>query len=152
MKPNPWLLTQVDNCDAMDNLEAVWLFLVDDWTEAGLRLASDKSRSATMTVKQISVTSLGKMPPVESRFRNSSILRRFLEETSLPGWKYLITDDKAGLKLVWMVTLLCTCLFSAYSMGKYTEQYLNSSIITSIESTIAPVQVWILGSISRVKS
>ena len=96
-----------------------------------------------MMVKKIHVTSLEKDSIIVRGFRKPlvSVLKRFLEETSLPGWKYLITTDKISLKLVWMITLVFTCLFTTFSMVQYTDQFLKSSIITSIDSTIAPIKV-----------
>ena len=67
--------------------------------------------------------------------------KTFYRETSLHGWKYLSLEDNFFLRMVWIFVLASACVSSAFFMYYYTNQFLSATIVTSIDSTIAPIEV-----------
>ena len=71
----------------------------------------------------------------------SEVPKKFCQETSLHGWKYLNTETKFTLKLMWFVVLLSAIMASVYFMFYYTAQFMAATTVTTIDSTIAPITV-----------
>ncbi len=69
------------------------------------------------------------------------IMLRFVQETSLHGWKYLSQESKPILKLAWSVILFSASIASIYFMFYYTNQFVAATTVTTIDSTIAPIMV-----------
>ena len=65
----------------------------------------------------------------------------FYRETSLHGWKYLNLEDNFFLRMVWIFVLASAWVSSVFFMYYYTNQFLSATIVTSIDSTIAPIEV-----------
>ena len=71
----------------------------------------------------------------------SEVPKKFCQETSLHGWKYLNSETKITLKFMWFVVLLSACIASFYFMFYYTAQFMAATTVTTIDSTIAPITV-----------
>ena len=80
-----------------------------------------------------------KRPKMVNNWRASG--KYFYRETSLHGWKYLNLEENFFLKMVWIFVLASACVSSAFFMYYYTNQFLSATIVTSIDSTIAPIEV-----------
>ena len=80
-----------------------------------------------------------KRPMLVKNWRASG--NNFYRETSLHGWKYLNMEENLFLKMVWIFVLASACVSSAFFMYYYTNQFLSATIVTSIDSTIAPIEV-----------
>ena len=82
---------------------------------------------------------LNKRPKVVEKWNASE--KYFYRETSLHGWKYLKLEENFFLKMVWIFVLASACVSSVFFMYYYTNQFLSATIVTSIDSTIAPIEV-----------
>ena len=80
-----------------------------------------------------------KRPMLVKNWRASG--NNFYRETSLHGWKYLNMEENLFLKMVWIFVLASACVLSAFFMYYYTNQFLSATLVTSIDSTIAPIEV-----------
>ena len=67
--------------------------------------------------------------------------KTFCQGTSLHGWKHLDLEQNFFLRMVWILVLASTCVMSLFFMFYYTNQFLSATIVTSIDSTIAPIEV-----------
>ena len=89
--------------------------------------------------QQSEINQLNKKPKVAKNCNESE--KYFCHETSLHGWKYLNLEENLFLKMVWIFVLASACITSAFFMYYYTNQFLSATIVTSIDSTIAPIEV-----------
>ena len=69
------------------------------------------------------------------------VLNDFCESTSLHGYSYWYSADSLILKIAWtFVILAATCLGIVF-LGNQTREYLDGTILTTIETSSAPLDV-----------
>ena len=69
------------------------------------------------------------------------VLNDFCESTSLHGYSYWYRADSLILKVTWtFVILAATCLGVAF-LANQTKEYLAGTILTTIETSSAPLDV-----------
>ena len=73
--------------------------------------------------------------------QTKKVVKDFCESTSLHGYSYLYIVDSLGLKLVWILVILCTTGLGIYFFVKNTEDYIKARIVTNIESSSADLNV-----------
>ena len=70
-----------------------------------------------------------------------NVFKDFCESTSLHGYSYLFIGNSIFLKIIWtIVILLMTCVGAMFLMNN-TVDYLNARLVTTIESSSAPLKV-----------
>ena len=78
------------------------------------------------------------------------VLNDFCESTSLHGYSYWYSADSLILKVAWtFVIIAATCLGVAF-LANQTKEYLDGTILTTIETSSAPLDVSIFINISSV--
>ena len=69
------------------------------------------------------------------------VLNDFCESTSLHGYSYWYSADSLISKVAWtFVILAATCLGVAF-LANQTKEYLDGTILTTIETSSAPLDV-----------
>ena len=70
-----------------------------------------------------------------------NVFKDFCESTSLHGYSYLFIGNSIFLKIIWtIVILLMTCVGAMFLMNN-TVDYWNARLITTLESSSAPLKV-----------
>ena len=70
-----------------------------------------------------------------------NVFKDFCESTSLHGYNYLFIGNSIVLKIIWtIVILLMTCVGAMFLMNN-TVDYLNARLVTTMESSSAPLKV-----------
>ena len=69
-----------------------------------------------------------------SKFEAARIFRDFCEATSLHGYNYLYKTTYVAIKVFWFVIIATMTVIGIVFLGRNTNAYLKSSIITNIES------------------
>ena len=72
------------------------------------------------------------------------VFQQYCESTSLHGYPYLFIGDNVPLKFIWiLVIVLFTGVGTTFVISN-TKEYINSRLVTIIESSSAPLDVNIL--------
>ena len=71
----------------------------------------------------------------------AKVLNDFCESTSLHGWNYLNCTSNMVLKVIWVIGILGMTGLATYLLMKNTDEFLKSDVITTIESSTAPLGV-----------
>ena len=70
-----------------------------------------------------------------------NVFKDFCESTSLHGYSYLFIGNSIFLKIIWtIVILLMTCVGAMFLMNN-TVDYMNSTQVTTLETSSAPLKV-----------
>ena len=72
------------------------------------------------------------------------VLNDFCESTSLHGYSYWYSADSLILKVAWTVVILAATCLGVVFLGNQTREYLDGTILTTIETSSAPLDVSIL--------
>ena len=89
------------------------------------------------TIGPMSIGTLFKMEKAETK----NVFKEFCESTSLHGYSYLFIGNSIFLKIIWtIVILLMTCVGAMFLMNN-TVDYLNARLVTTTESSSAPLKV-----------
>ena len=67
-----------------------------------------------------------------------STLKQYCQQTSLHGWNY-IANDKKEWKIVWGLIVLASIAMASTFIYTATEDFLNSTVVTTIQSTTVPL-------------
>ena len=86
------------------------------------------------------------LPPSEGY--TVKILEKFCELTSLHGFAFLNNANSIAVKLVWVFAIIAMMGVGTQFLVNNTEAYLNSRLVTNIESSTANLSVSILRNIS----
>ena len=86
------------------------------------------------------------LPPSEGY--TVKILEKFCELTSLHGFAFLNNANSIAVKLVWVFAIIAMMGVGTQFLVNNTEAYLNSRLVTNIESSTANLSVSILGNIT----
>ena len=84
----------------------------------------------------------------KSNIRN--LFKEFCASTSLHGYSYLYNTDSIILKYVWVFVILCATGLGFMFLTKQTKEYLAGTVITSIETSSAPLTVRIKYTFNKV--
>ena len=67
------------------------------------------------------------------------ILNEFCESTSLHGYSYWYNADSFVLKVCWTFVILAATCLGVVFLANQTQEYLDGTILTTIESSSAPL-------------
>ena len=70
-----------------------------------------------------------------------SMIKYFCESTSLHGFSFLSLANGAYTKLVWILAIISMTVVGATLLLKHTHDYMNSGLVTNIESSTATLSV-----------
>ena len=71
----------------------------------------------------------------------AKVLNDFCELTSLHGWNYLNYTSNIVSKVIWVIGILGMTGLATYMLMKNTDEFLKADVITTIESSTAPLNV-----------
>ena len=71
----------------------------------------------------------------------SQISRKFCESTSLHGYSYIANTNLIIMKIMWSVLILCLSAIGVKFLVVNTHEYMESRLVTSIESSSASLKV-----------
>ena len=71
----------------------------------------------------------------------SQISRKFCESTSLHGYSYIANTNSINTKIIWSVVILCLSAIGVKFLVVNTHEYMESRLVTSIESSSASLKV-----------
>ena len=74
------------------------------------------------------------------------VLKDFCESTSLHGYSYWYNADSFILKVAWTFAILAATCLGVLFLGNQTREYLDRTILTTIETSSAPLDVSIYNS------
>ena len=69
------------------------------------------------------------------------VFHQYCESTSMHGYPYLYISDNVALRIAWILVIF---LFTGIGIGfliANTKEYINSRLVTTIESSSAPLDV-----------
>ena len=70
-----------------------------------------------------------------------NVFKDFCESTSLHGYSYLFIGNSIFLKIIWTIVILLMTCVGAWFLMNNTVDYLNATLVTTIESSSAPLKV-----------
>jgi hypothetical protein len=70
-----------------------------------------------------------------------NVFKDFCESTSLHGYNYLFIGNSIFLKIIWTIVILLMTCVGAMFLTNNTVDYLNARLVTTIESSSAPLKV-----------
>ena len=79
--------------------------------------------------------------PIRNNSHLSKVLKDFCDSTSLHGYGYLYNVDSILMKLVWGFVILTMAGLGLFFFVKHTKEYHDSTIITTIETSSASLDV-----------
>ena len=83
-----------------------------------------------------------KLQPMKNKSNLSKILKDFCDSTSLHGYGYLYNiNGYVFFKIIWVFVILAMTALGHYLFVKHTKEYLNSTILTTIETSSASLSV-----------
>ena len=69
------------------------------------------------------------------------VLNDFCESKSLHGYSYWYSADSLILKVAWTFVILAATCLGVVFLGNQTREYLDGTILTTIETSSAPLDV-----------
>ena len=74
----------------------------------------------------------------------AKVFKEFCESTSLHGYPYLYIANSICSKILWSIVIIAfTCIGVSFVISN-TDDYLSSNIITTIDTSSAPLTVSVL--------
>ena len=67
--------------------------------------------------------------------------QKFCESTSLHGYNYLYQVNSSCLRIIWVIVILVMTCLAARFLVVQTSDYFEAGIVTTIESSNAPLTV-----------
>ena len=78
------------------------------------------------------------------------VFKLFCESTSLHGYPYLYIANSIVLKILWSVVIIAfTCIGVGFVVSN-TDDYLSSNIITTIDTSSAPLTVSLIFHLNKL--
>ena len=86
-----------------------------------------------------------KLEKGQKRLKNpAKVFKEFCESTSLHGYPYLNIANSFVLRILWSIVIIAfTCIGVSFVISN-TDDYLSSNIITTIDTSSAPLTVSVL--------
>ena len=81
------------------------------------------------------------MIPFSESNTEGSLIKYFCESTSLHGFSFLSMANGVFTKLVWILAIISMTVVGAVLLLKNTNDFMNSRLVTNIESSTAPLSV-----------
>lgn len=82
-----------------------------------------------------------KKPKQLSKSQTAKVFKDFCESTSLHGYPYLFIANSIILKILWIIVIIAfTCIGIGFLISN-TDDYLSSNIVTTIDTSSAPLTV-----------
>ena len=78
---------------------------------------------------------------IKEKSQLSKLLKDFCDSISLNGYGYLYSVDSIFLKIGWIFVILGMTGLGIFSFMIYTKEYLDSKILTTIETSSASLSV-----------
>ena len=75
------------------------------------------------------------------KINSRKVLNDFCESTSLHGYSYWYSADSLILKVAWTFVILAATILGVVFLGNQTREYLDGTILTTIETSSAPLDV-----------
>ena len=86
-----------------------------------------------------------KLQPMKNKSQLSKVLKDFCDSTSLHGYGYLYNiNGFVFLKIIWVFVILAMTALGISFFVKHTKEYLDSTILTTIETSSASLSVSML--------
>ena len=73
--------------------------------------------------------------------QSSKLFKNFCDSTSLHGYGYLYNSDSIFVKIIWVFVILAMTALGISFLANHTKEYLDSRILTTIETSSAPLSV-----------
>ena len=70
-----------------------------------------------------------------------NVFKDFCDSTSLHGYSYLFIGNSIFLKIIWTIVILLMTCVGVMFLTNNTVDYLNARLVTTIESSSAPLKV-----------
>ena len=70
-----------------------------------------------------------------------SLIKNFCESTSLHGFSFLSMANSVHTKLVWILAIISMTVVGAVFLMRHTNDFMNSRLVTNIESSTATLSV-----------
>ena len=111
-----------------------------------LQYISDINTHYYFLVSAKTLSTIGQYPKQQFKMektgtKDENVFKDFCESTSLHGYSYLFIGNSIFLKIIWtIVILLMTCVGAMFLMNN-TVNYWNARLITTLESSSAPLKV-----------
>ena len=109
-----------------------------------LQYISDINTHYYFLVLAKTLSTIGLYPKQQFKMEKAetkNVFKDFCESTSLHGYSYLFIGNSIFLKIIWtIVILLMTCVGAMFLMNN-TVDYWNAKLITTLESSSAPLKV-----------
>ena len=95
-----------------------------------------------MSLKQIASQSSKKRSSLKLAEGNTKkILKKFCESTSLHGFSFLSKANTVAVKLIWILALISVMGVGMFFLIENTQTYINSRLVTNIESSTSNLSV-----------
>ena len=78
---------------------------------------------------------------LESKAQPAKVFKDFCESTSLHGYSYLYIATSTLMKIIWIVWIVIATALGIGFVVSNTNDYLGAKIVTTIESSSAPLDV-----------
>ena len=76
-----------------------------------------------------------------SKAQAAKVFQDFCESTSLHGYPYLFVTTSVILKIIWIIVIIVFTFFGIGFLISNTNHYLSSNIVTTIDTSSAPLNV-----------
>ena len=77
----------------------------------------------------------------KSKAQTAKVFRDFCESTTLHGYSYLYIATSILMKIIWMIVIVSMTALGIGFVVNNTNDYLEAKILTTIESSTAPLDV-----------
>ena len=85
-----------------------------------------------------------------SKSQTAKVFKDFCESTSLHGYPYLFIANSIILRILWIIIIIAfTCVGIGFLISN-TDDYLSSNIVTTIDTSSAPLTVSLVESIKNL--
>ena len=78
---------------------------------------------------------------LKSKAQPAKVFKDFCESTSLHGYSYLYIATSTLMKIIWIVWIVIASALGIGFVVSNTNDYLGAKIVTTIESSSAPLDV-----------
>ena len=78
---------------------------------------------------------------IMNKNQTSKLLKKFCDSTSLHGYGYLYNSDSIFVKIIWVFVILAMTALGILFLANHTKEFLDSRILTTIETSSAPLSV-----------
>ena len=88
-----------------------------------------------------SLDNVKQLSKFKSKAEIAKVFKDFCESTSLHGYTYLYIASSICMKIIWIIIILLMTALGIGFVVSNTKEYLNANIVTTIETSTAPLDV-----------